>query len=166
MLGDWTNEFLRYDSNGNVRLFHVGPENLEGNFIDPRRFGQQPYTKDKRGDKVSMFYVRPEDRERMVLGRTYDVTIPPQMLYDLFKDPLNLYETAKAEFQKKHSIAFDGNRQAEWIGYEARKLGFDGIVVKWRNTARVDMWAPVTPDEFGGYTPQGSRIGEADIRVI
>ena len=166
VLGDWTNEFLRYDSNGNVRLFHVGPENLEGNFIDPRRFGQQPYTKDKRGDKVSMFYVRPEDRERMVLGRTYDVTIPPQMLYDLFKDPLNLYETAKAEFQKKHSIAFDGNRQAEWIGYEARKLGFDGIVVKWRNTARVDMWAPVTPDEFGGYTPQGSRIGEADIRVI
>ena len=164
VLGDWTKDALTFDSNGNVKLLHVGPQNLEGGFIDPRRFGQQPYTTDKRGDKVAMFYVKPEDRERMVTGRPYEVTVPPQMLYDLFKDPLNLYDKALKAFRDAGNIiAFDGNRQAEWIGYEARKLGFDGMVTKWRDTARVDMWVPVRPDENGGYSPAGTRMTEADI---
>jgi len=164
VLGDWTKEAMTFDSNGNVKLLHVGPQNLEGGFIDPRRFGQQPYTTDKRGDKVAMFYVKPEDRERMVTGRPYEVTVPPQMLYDLFKDPLNLYDKALKAFRDAGNIiAFDGNRQAEWIGYEARKMGFDGMVTKWRDTARVDMWVPVRPDENGGYSPAGTRMTEADI---
>ena len=164
VLGDWTKDALTFDANGNVKLIHVGPQNLEGGFIDPRRFGQQPYTKDKRGDKVAMFYVKPEDQERMVTGRPYEVTVPPQMLYDLFKDPLNLYDKALKAFRDAGNvIAFDGNRQAEWIGYEARKMGFDGMVTKWRDTARVDMWVPVRPDENGGYSPAGTRMTEADI---
>ena len=164
VLGDWTKEAMTFDANGNVKLTHVGPQDLEGGFIDPRRFGQQPYTTDQRGDKVAMFYVKPEDQERMVTGRAYEATVPPQMLYDLFKDPLNLYDTALKAFRDAGNVvAFDGNRQAEWIGYEARKQGFDGMVTKWRNTARVDMWVPVRPDENGGYSPAGTRMTEGDI---
>ena len=166
VLGDWTKEAMTFDANGNVKLIHVGPQNLEGGFIDPRRFGQQPYTTDQRGDKVAMFYVKPEDQERMVTGRAYEVTVPPQMLYDLFKDPLNLYDTALKAFRDAGNVvAFDGNRQAEWIGYEARKQGFDGMVTKWRGSARVDMWVPVRPDENGGYSPAGTRMTEADISL-
>ena len=164
VLGDWTKDALTFDANGNVKLLHVGPQNLEGGFIDPRRFGQQPYTTDQRGDKVAMFYAKPEDQESMVRGRAYEATVPPQMLYDLFKDPLNFYDTALKAFRDAGNVvAFDGNRQAEWIGYEARKQGFDGMVTKWRNTARVDMWVPVRPDENGGYSPAGTKMTEADI---
>jgi hypothetical protein len=127
------------DDQGNYLFYHYSPNKISS--IDPKFFGKNTGRtgKDERpGLNISMYYTRPDVLD--VSGRYgYVVRIPKDNVYPFNEDPLNLYDAAKATFEKMYpGQTFDPNKQAAFIAQEAAKLGYPMIVVKWGKDLRAE----------------------------
>jgi hypothetical protein len=127
------------DDQGNYLFYHYSPNKISS--IDPKYFGKNTGRtgKDERpGLNISMYYTRPDVLD--VSGKYgYVVRIPKDNVYPFNEDPLNLYDAAKATFEKMYpGQTFDPNKQAAFIAQEAAKLGYPMIVVKWGNDLRAE----------------------------
>ena len=127
------------DDQGNYLFYHYSPNKISA--IDPKYFGKNTGRtgKDERpGLNISMYYTRPDVLD--VSGKYgYVVRIPKDNVYPFNEDPLNLYDAAKATFDKMYpGQTFDPNKQAAFIAQEAAKLGYPMIVVKWGKDLRAE----------------------------
>jgi hypothetical protein len=127
------------DDQGNYLFYHYSPNKISS--IDPKYFGKNTSRtgKDERpGLNISMYYTRPDVLD--VSGKYgYVVRIPKDNVYPFNEDPLNLYDAAKATFEKMYpGQAFDPNKQAAFIAQEAANLGYPMIVVKWGEDLRAE----------------------------
>lgn len=127
------------DGQGNYLFYHYSPNKISS--IDPKYFGKNTARtgRDERpGLNISMYYTRPDVLD--VSGKYgYVVRIPKDLVYPFNEDPLNLYDAAKATFDKMYpGQTFDPNKQAAFIAQEAAKLGYPMIVVKWGKDLRAE----------------------------
>jgi len=142
-------------SNGKIKLYHYGDTEGTG-ILDPKFFGKSSYTSDvKQWSKPRvMFYINPNDKEQRVKGKEYIIWYPLEKLYPFNSDPLYYYEECAKEYENNNLSI---NIQLSCIGDKAEKNGFDGMILKWENTLRVDIWKPVKVNE---------KINESEIRNI
>ena len=127
------------DDQGNYLFYHYSPNKISS--IDPKYFGKNTSRtgRDERpGLNISMYYTRPDVLD--VSGKYgYVVRVPKDKVYPFNEDPLNLYDAAKAEFDKMYpGQAFDANKQAAFIAQEAAKIGYPMTVAKWGNNLRAE----------------------------
>ena len=127
------------DDQGNYLFYHYSPNKISS--IDPKYFGKNTARtgRDERpGLNISMYYTRPDVLD--VSGKYgYVVRVPKDKVYPFNEDPLNLYDAAKAEFDKMYpGQAFDANKQAAFIAQEAAKIGYPMTVAKWGNNLRAE----------------------------
>ena len=127
----------------NIILYHYGTDKDTG-YLDPYQAQSKTYTKDfeQWDQKRIFFYVNPIDKERIVSGNEYIVEYPLNKLYPFNNDPFNFYDICKKEFQEEGNI-FNVNAQVRCIGNKVKESGFDGMIFKWGNTLRVDIWERV-----------------------
>jgi hypothetical protein len=148
------------DDQGNYLFYHYSPSKISS--IDPRFFGRNIRTgRDERpGLNISMYYTRPDIKD--VSGDFgYVVRIPKDKVYPFNKDPLDLYDQAKAEFNKKFpGQAFDPNKQVAFIAKEAAKLGYPMTVAKWANN---ELRAQTTEKMTGEYYTKPAKGGGIEI---
>ena len=123
------------DSDGNYLFFHYSGANFKGSKIDPKHFGKNSYTTDKRMHKVSFYYTNPLDRESMVgvAAKPKVVRVSPDKVYPLQSDPLSYMDEAEALFREDFGeyAAFDSHWQASYIGKVALDNGFEMLVSDW-----------------------------------
>jgi hypothetical protein len=149
------------DDQGNYLFYHYAPTKISS--IDPRFFGKNVNRtgRDERpGMNISMYYTRPDIKD--VSGDFgYVVRIPKDKVYPFNKDPLDLYDQAKAEFNKKFpGQAFDPNKQVAFIAKEAAKLGYPMTVAKWANN---ELRAQTTEKMTGEYYTKPAKGGGIEI---
>jgi hypothetical protein len=129
------NKSMMKDSDGDYLFYHYSKRDFEGKKIDPRHFGKNPITTDKRMHGISFYYTNPKDREGMVGSdaKVKVVKVAPHKVYPFNTDPLNFYDRAKKMFQKDFGVdrAFDPAMQASYIGAVAKKNGFEMVVAIW-----------------------------------
>jgi len=139
---DWVLNNPKVEINGgNIRLYHYGDDNNTGE-LDPQYFGKHSYTSDVRQwDKPrTMFYISRLDKENRVQGFEYIVDYPLTKLYPFNDDPNYYYEECLKERGEKSLTV---NMQLYCIGKKAEENGFDGFIMKWQSTLRVDIWKKV-----------------------
>lgn len=126
-----------------VVLYHYGTDKNTG-YLDPHQAKPNIYTKDfeQWGLKRIFFYVNPLDKERIITGNEYIIKYPLNKLYPFNSDPFNFYEDCKKEFEEEGNI-FNVNAQVRCIGNKVKNSGFGGMIFKWGNTLRVDIWEKV-----------------------
>jgi len=127
------------DDQGNYLFYHYSPNKISS--IDPKYFGKNTSRtgRDERpGLNISMYYTRPDVLD--VSGKYgYVVRVPKDKVYPFNEDPLNLYDAAKAEFDKMYpGQTFDANKQAAFIAQEAAKIGYPMTVAKWGDNLRAE----------------------------
>jgi hypothetical protein len=127
-----------------VILYHFGDDGGTG-MLDPKHFAKKGYTSDTRqwDKKRIFFYVHEKDREWRVEGKLFIVKYPLNKLYPFTADIsiFNFYEECFGE--NDSSI----NLQLSCISKKAEAAGFDGFVLPWQDTYRVDVWVPVVVGE-------------------
>jgi len=117
-------------SGDNFLFYHYG--DIKGDAIDPKFHGKQLYTSDKRATKVSYYYTKSGQRERMVGGQVHVVSVLKSKVYPFNADPLGFYEKAKAEFEKDYpGQSFNAPRQLDYMNPMIAKAGYDMVVAKW-----------------------------------
>jgi predicted double-glycine peptidase/flagellar biosynthesis regulator FlaF len=131
----------------NFIFYHYG--DVKGGVVDPKFFGRNAYTTDKRTHKVSYYYVKDNQRERMVNGPVNVVTVPKHKVYPFNEDPMFFYEKAKAAFEKENpGIAFDAPRQIDAMNPMIAQAGYDMVVAKWDAfPLRAESTKPLKVDE-------------------
>jgi hypothetical protein len=122
------------DDKGNYVFYHYSSKELKK--IDPNKFGSntQATGRDEQpGVNISMYYTRPDLQESNVPSNYgHIVRIPKGEVYPINRDPLNLYDEAKAMFEKDHpGKAFDPNKQVGYISKLAAEKGFKVTVAEW-----------------------------------
>lgn len=127
---------------GNIRLYHYGDAGAD-NILDPQKFGSNSYTGDARQwDKPrTFFYINTGDKENRVQGLLYTVDYPITKLYPFNWDPLHFYKQCQKDYDVHHDLSV--GIQLSCIGDKAQKAGFDGMIMMWDRTFRVDIWKPV-----------------------
>ena len=124
---DWD---IDEDGDGNFIFYHYG--DVKGGEINPNYHGKNIYTSDKRANKVSYFYTRGGDKERMISGDPFVVKVPKNKVYPFNKDPLNFYDEAEAIFKKEYPYrTFDPVSQIDYMNPLISKAGYDIVVAKW-----------------------------------
>ncbi len=149
------------DDQGNYLFYHFSPTKISS--IDPKYFGRNVNRtgRDERpGLNISMYYTEPGVKD--VSGDYgYVVRIPKDQVYPFNKDPLDLYDKAKAEFNKKFpGQAFDPNKQVAFIAKEAAKLGYPMTVAKWANNK---LRAQTTEKMQGEYYTKPEKGGGISV---
>jgi hypothetical protein len=149
------------DDQGNYLFYHFSPTKISS--IDPKYFGRNVNRtgRDERpGLNISMYYTEPGVKD--VSGDYgYVVRIPKDQVYPFNKDPLELYDKAKAEFNKKFpGQAFDPNKQVAFIAKEAAKLGYPMTVAKWANNK---LRAQTTEKMQGEYYTKPEKGGGISV---
>lgn len=125
-----------------VQLYHYGNEELENGELDPKFYKKNIFTTDTYGQPRIFFYIKREDREKVVYGHEYIVEVPLNDLYPFNSDPLYLLNDAIREYGNKQvPVAY----QILYITEQAIKLGFKGMFFKWNSTYRVDYFEPIKP---------------------
>lgn len=125
------------DGEGNYLFFHYSGNDFKGTKIDPKYFGKNNYTSDKRMHKVSFYYTQANEREGMVGAQDVEVkvvAIPKDKVYPLQSDPLNFSEEAEKRFREdfdSETLAFDPWWEASYIGQVAKDNGFEMLVSVW-----------------------------------
>ena len=145
------------DNDGNFLFYHVSPNRISGK-IDPKFFGRNLKTgKDERpGIGISMYYTRP-DRADVSGEYKYVAAIPKDKVYPFNSDPLDLYDKAKASFEKMYpGQAFDPNKQVAFISREAEKLGYQMTVAKWGDGLRAQTTKAIRPEWL--ERPNGNKV--------
>lgn len=145
------------DNDGNFLFYHISPNKISGK-IDPKFFGRNLRTgRDERtGIGISMYYTRP-DRADVSGDYKYVATIPKEKVYPFNSDPLDLYDKAKASFEKMYpGQAFDPNKQVAFISREAEKLGYQMTVAKWGDGLRAQTTKAIKPEWL--ERPNGNKI--------
>ena len=137
-------DYLKSDleiKGNNVILYHYGSDEGTG-YLNPEFFGKHSYTSDIKqwSQKRLMFYVHKEDKEERVSGNEYIIQYPLNKLYPFNSDPFYFYEECLEEI---NLTALPINKQISCIGNKVRKAGFDGMIMKWGNSYRVDIWKSV-----------------------
>lgn len=119
------------DEDGEDYLFyHYG--DIKGKFIDPKYFGRNLYTSDKRSQNVSYFYTRSGDQEQMVHGDPYVIRVPKDKVYYFNEDKLNLLAQAKKNFKADWGDrAFEPANQIDYMNQLALEHGYTMMVAKW-----------------------------------
>jgi len=124
---------LTDDGKGNYVFFHRTGQKLSK--IDPKKFGSNNATgRDERpGVGISMFYTDNKTAEPGVPDNfIYAVRVPKEKVYPINEDPLNLYDEAKAMFEKDFpGQAFDANKQVGYITKVANEKGFEMSIIDW-----------------------------------
>lgn len=137
---------LTDDKKGNYVFFHRTAGKL--NKIDPKKFGSNTATgRDERpGVGISMFYTDNRTSEPGVPSNfIYAVRVPKEKVYPINEDPLNLYDEAKAMFEKDYpGQAFDANKQVGYITKVANEKGFEMTVVDWNIKGKKAVRAQTT----------------------
>lgn len=149
------------DDQGNYLFYHFSPTKISS--IDPKYFGRNVNRtgRDERpGLNISMYYTEPGVKD--ISGDYgYVVRIPKDQVYPFNKDPLDLYDKAKAEFNKKFpGQAFDPNKQVAFIAKEAAKLGYPMTVAKWANNK---LRAQTTEKMQGEYYTKPEKGGGISV---
>ena len=143
---DWVLNNPKVEISGNsIRLYHYGDTEGTG-VLDPKFFGKNPYTSDvKQWDKPRvMFYISPLDKENRVMGKQYIVDYPLDKLYPFNSDPNYYYEECAKDYDNPNlSVGI----QLDCISTKAEQDGFDGMILKWQSTLRVDIWKSVKVNE-------------------
>ena len=128
--------------NGLVELYHYGSEELENGVLDPKFYKKNRVTTDTYGQPRVFFYIKRDDREKVIYGHEYIAEVPLNDLYPFNSDPLHLYNKAVEEYGKKQiPTAY----QILYITKYVIDLGFKGMIFKWNNTYRVDYFHPIKP---------------------
>lgn len=127
--------------NGKIRLYHFGTDDGTG-YLNPQKFGSNSYTSDVRqwGQPRVMFYVNKKDKEMRVSGNLYIVDYPLNKLYPFNSDPSMFYEECQGELGMEDIPI---NLQISCIGDKVVKAGYDGIIFKWGDTLRIDIFKSV-----------------------
>ena len=91
-------------------LIHWGPEDLDGGVIDPGFFGRNRYTTDlrTRGDKFSMYYIRDEDAEEIVIGSS-EQEVRKVLLVHLYGEGTGASDALPTGFNRIHTGGNDDN---------------------------------------------------------
>lgn len=128
-------------------LYHVGPpiHQIKNSKLSPDFFAKNPYTRREASiwNKPRVFfYTKLSDKEWRVKGTVYRIKYPLDRLYAFNKDPLKFYRQC-----------FDGSihptvpQQLSCISDKAESFGFDGMISRWMDTYRADIWVDVPVDE-------------------
>jgi len=142
-------KFMTQDSN-NYYFFHWSNEQRK--VIDPNKFGNNRIT--SREERIArpsaaFFYTRPDFQEMGVGGYGHVVAIPKDKVYPATSDPLNLFDEAKALFERSHpGMAFGPNQQIGWITKVANSKGYEMVVAKWGNQLRAETTNKVKPEWY------------------
>jgi hypothetical protein len=147
------------DTDGNYLFYHYG--NIQGNKIDPKNWGKNAYTSDKRFHGVSYYYTKGNQKETVVGGDAHVVAVPKHQVYPFNKDPLNFYDQAEKNFRKEFpNGAFDAARQIDFMNPLIAKAGFKMVVAEWGEfPLRAETTLPLAFDKkkteefrkFGGF---------------
>jgi hypothetical protein len=159
------------DSEGNYLFFHYRGEGFKGKNVDPKYFGKNNYTTDRRMHKVSMFYTNPVDKEAVVgtSGKPpVVVRISKDKVYPLQSDPLNYLDKAEVLFRKDfgEDAAFDAHWQASYVGKIAKDNGFEILVSDWdapvetENPVRAESQIPLKFEEGVPEDAVQAKTGE------
>ena len=133
------------DDRGNVLFFHYG--RITGKRITPSKWGTNAHTSDRRRVGVSYYYISPEDKEGMISGDLYVVKVDPDSVYNFNLDPLNLFDTAKQQFNKDYpKYAFDAPSQMAYMHPLIAKAGYDKVIAKGGKTYRGETIKPLPYD--------------------
>ena len=125
-----------------VILYHYGKPGLS--ILDPKqavnqRSGHTPDFQQWNVPRV-FYYINKKDKEWMVDGVLYKIKFPLNKLYPFNEDPLNFYSVCQKKYGMEHLSV---GSQLSCIGEMAKKNGFDGMILSWGNTYRVDIWEKV-----------------------
>lgn len=127
-------------------LYHFGTDKGSG-FLNPNFFGTQSATADAQQwtAKRTFFYIHKEDKEPTINGQEFKIQYLINKIYPFNFDPYYFYEDIIKEKQSQshYPVNLNVNDQVRLIGEKVIKAGFDGMIVKWGNTYRVDMFVPV-----------------------
>jgi hypothetical protein len=131
------------DGKGNYVFFHYSPEKIDT--VDPKFFGKNAYTSDRRITPISFYYTAPNRQETMVSGDPNVVLVKKEEVYPFTTDPLNLYDEAKklhdeyyGKIFKGVKKAFDAPSQATWIMRVAADRGYKMLIAAWNDVSRAE----------------------------
>jgi hypothetical protein len=131
------------DGKGNYVFFHYSPEKIDT--VDPKFFGKNAYTSDRRITPISFYYTAPNRQETMVSGDPNVVLVKKEEVYPFTTDPLNLYDEAKklhdeyyGKIFKGVKKAFDAPSQATWIMRVAADRGYKVLIAAWNDVSRAE----------------------------
>ena len=131
------------DGKGNYVFFHYSPEKIDT--VDPKFFGKNAYTSDRRITPISFYYTAPNRQETMVSGDPNVVLVKKEEVYPFTTDPLNLYDEAKklhdeyyGKIFKGVKKAFDATSQATWIMRVAADRGYKVLIAAWNDVSRAE----------------------------
>ena len=140
-------------SGSNVKLYHYGADGESG-YLDPEFFGKNSHTASdvkQWGQKRIFFYIHKGDKEQRINGKEYIVEYPLDKLYPFNSDPYHFYEDCMVDIHGQKMVDLHGdslglnfNRQISCIGKKVKDAGFDGMVMNWGDTYRVDIWVKVS----------------------
>lgn len=138
----WVLDNPNVEISGNkIKLYHFGTDGGTG-YLNPAKFGSHSYTSDvDQWDQPRvMFYVNPKNKEWRVSGEMFTVEYPLDKLYPFNEDPLYFYEECLDEHGMQNLPV---DMQIRCIGGKVVDAGFDGIILKWNSTLRVDIFKKV-----------------------
>lgn len=145
----------------NFLFYHYGL--IQGPTIEPKFHGKNRYTTDRRTHKVSYYYVKDTQRERMVSGPGHVVAVPKNKVYPFNTDPLGFFEKAKAEWKRENpDLAFGPVQQIDNMNPMIAKAGFDMVVAQWDAfPLRAESTKPMAydkkkTDEFRGQAEENA----------
>jgi hypothetical protein len=140
------------DGKGNYVFFHYSPEKIDT--VDPKFFGKNAYTSDRRITPISFYYTAPNRQETMVSGDPNVVLVKKEEVYPFTTDPLNLYDEAKklhdeyyGKIFKGVKKAFDAPSQATWIMRVAADRGYKMLIAAWNDVSRAETPLPMKVDK-------------------
>lgn len=120
-----------------MNLYHYSTDpNVMTEGVDPRYFGRNAVTSDRRRYGVSFYYTSPNP-ERVIGGNVHVVTVDKSKVYDLSKDELNVVpkiEQKIREYEKKNrvDIPMSASNIADFSRFVLSDMGYIGIVTDWR----------------------------------
>ena len=152
---------------GKIRLYHYGDDGGTG-FLDPKYFGKHSYTSDVTQSSVPrvMFYVNPEDKEKMVDGSLFTTDYPLSALYPFNSDPLKFYDAcAKEDPNMRYMDEMPVNKQVQCITAKALDAGFKGMIFKWTDTLRVDIFDKVKVHKSAEEQAMDDKVVKTDTLI-
>jgi len=145
---------LTEDGKGNFVFYHYSRSELDK--IDPKKYGSNP-SRPTSGEEasamgkvggLSQFYTDRKDAESKLGSYGHEVRVPVDKVYDVNKDPLNLYDEAKKQFSAKYpDMAFGPNDQVAWITKVAADKGYTMTIAEWNGKTRAQSVVPQTPSD-------------------
>jgi hypothetical protein len=124
----------------NIYLYHKGDEKLQGNCLDPQFFGKSCLSTREKSQLpyscimyvTSLLDFSADSVINQKTGLIYRVEVNPDLIYPFNFDPNNYCQETLPVYL-----------QLEKVHKAAKRDGYIGLVAKWLQTYRVDIWEKV-----------------------